>query len=286
MRRWLLFMCQLIVVTVASAQKEQKVTASYIYYAPENITLEEAKRTALERAKLTAIADAFGTLVTQSNSTVITNENGMTDSRFFSLGGSEVKGEWVETTKGPNYNVRYESGMLIVSVDVCGVIKEITNSRVDIRTKILRNGTDEKYESTYFRNGDDLFLYFKSPIDGYLLAYIFDETTNQVVRILPYIKSTLASIPIKGDKEYVFFKKERNTDYMVDEYIMTANQPIEFNTLYVVFSPTNITKAIDKPDDSQEGIRSLKYDDFNKWLVGIKKQSNATIIEHTIIVKQ
>ena len=95
-------------VTAIFAQKTEKVTATYTYYAPENVTLEEAKRTALDRAKLTAIADAFGTLVTQSNSTVMTNQNGKTDSRFFSLGGSEVKGEWIETTKDPIYNIRLD----------------------------------------------------------------------------------------------------------------------------------------------------------------------------------
>ena len=93
----------LSVAAVSFAQKVQKVTATYTYYAPENVTLEEAKHTALDRAKISAIADAFGTLVTQNNSTVITNQNGESDNRFFSLGGSEVKGEWVETIKEPVY---------------------------------------------------------------------------------------------------------------------------------------------------------------------------------------
>ena len=70
--------------SLALAQKVQKVTGNYTYYAPENVTMEEAKRTALERAKLAAIADAFGTVVSQSNSTVLTNENGRSDSRFLS----------------------------------------------------------------------------------------------------------------------------------------------------------------------------------------------------------
>ena len=97
------------------AQKTVKVKGAYTYYAPENVTLEEAKRTALERAKITAIADVFGTLVTQNNSTILINKNGKSDSQFFSLGGSEVKGEWIETTKGPIYDVSYENGILVIS---------------------------------------------------------------------------------------------------------------------------------------------------------------------------
>ena len=67
----------------AFAQRTEKVTGRYTYYAPENVTLEEAKRTALDRAKLSAIADEFGTLVTQSNSTVLSNEKGRSNSSFF-----------------------------------------------------------------------------------------------------------------------------------------------------------------------------------------------------------
>ena len=95
MVRGFLISILLMAVVATYAQKVQKVTATYTYHAPENVTLEEAKRTALDRAKIQAIADAFGTLVTQSNSTVVTNQNGQSDSRFFSLGGSEVKGEWI-----------------------------------------------------------------------------------------------------------------------------------------------------------------------------------------------
>lgn len=286
MSRWFLISVLLIIPAVTFSQRTEKVTASYTYHAPENVTLEKAKRTALEQAKITAIADAFGTLVTQNNSTVVVNQNGQSNSRFFSLGGSEVKGEWIETTKEPVYDVRYEQGMLVVSVEVRGVIREITSSSIDCKVKILRNGTDEKYESTDFRNGDDMYLYFKSPIDGFLLAYMFDETSKQVVRILPYIKSFSASLSVIGDKEYLFFKKERNTDYMVDEYTMTAMQPVEFNTLYIIFSPTRIVKANDSSDEAHDGIRVLKYEDFNKWLVGIKKQVSAKVIEQTIKVKQ
>ena len=276
----------LFVAAVSFAQKVQKVTATYTYYAPENVTLEEAKHTALDRAKISAIADAFGTLVTQNNSTVITNQNGESDNRFFSLGGSEVKGEWIETTKEPVYSIRYEGGMFVVSVEVTGRIRELLDVGLDLTVKILRNGVESKYESTDFRNGDDLYLMFKSPIDGYLLAYMYDETSNQVVRILPYIQSTQGNVSVRADKEYVFFKKHKNDRHKVDEYTMTASKPVEFNTLYVIFSSKEITKTIDKSDEDKDGIRVLDFADFNKWLSGVKTQSSAKVTEKTIKVKQ
>lgn len=74
MRRIVLISVLLLFVAITYAQKMQKVTATYTYYAPENVTLEEAKRTALDRAKLSAIADAYGTLVTQSNTMTCNRE--------------------------------------------------------------------------------------------------------------------------------------------------------------------------------------------------------------------
>lgn len=69
----------------AYAQKTETVTATYTYYAPENISLEEAKHIAVNRAKVEAIANAFGTLVTQNNATVMSNKEGESSNRFFPL---------------------------------------------------------------------------------------------------------------------------------------------------------------------------------------------------------
>lgn len=58
------------------SQKMKTVEGEYTYHAPENVTLEEAKRTTLDRAKIQAIADAFGTIVSQNNATSVHNHNG------------------------------------------------------------------------------------------------------------------------------------------------------------------------------------------------------------------
>ena len=82
---------------ICYSQRTSKVSATYTYYAPETMSVEEAKRVALDRAKIQAIADEFGTVVSQSTTTVISNKNGESDTQVFSLGGSDVKGEWIET---------------------------------------------------------------------------------------------------------------------------------------------------------------------------------------------
>ena len=91
--RLVLFTIVCFAVINSFAQKTKAVTGTYMYYAPENISLEEAKHIAVNRAKIEAVSEAFGTLVTQNNATVISNSDGKSENRFLSIGGSEVKGE-------------------------------------------------------------------------------------------------------------------------------------------------------------------------------------------------
>ena len=77
----------------------------YSYIVPENVDLEKAKQIALERLKTQLIADEFGTTISQSNSTFVKNSNGESDVDFLSVGGSEVRGEWIETRGKPQFNI-------------------------------------------------------------------------------------------------------------------------------------------------------------------------------------
>ena len=81
----------LIFSTTVFAQKVKNVCGEYTFYAPENVSLSEAKRIALERAKLQALADEFGTVISQVNTSVVKDDNGKADSHFFSLSGTEVQ---------------------------------------------------------------------------------------------------------------------------------------------------------------------------------------------------
>lgn len=76
MERCFAFFLFCLSVLTVYGQKTKSVTGSYIYYAPDDISLEEAKHIAVNRAKINAISDAFGTLVTQNNATIISNSNG------------------------------------------------------------------------------------------------------------------------------------------------------------------------------------------------------------------
>lgn len=278
--RLFITVCLFLFALSALAQRTEKVRAEYIYHAPENISLEEAKRIALERAKIQAIADEFGTIVSQSNTTMVSNRNGESSTDFFSLGGSEVKGEWIETIGEPSYDINYEQGMLVVKAIVSGRIREIVSAQIDIKAEVLCNGTDLKFARTDFKNGDDLYLYFQSPVDGYLAVYLLEEVSQMVYCLLPYKSSSEAVTPIEHDKPYVFFSAKHASDkaHLVDEYTMTCNSSVERNTIYVVFSSNEFTKA---NSYNVEVLlpQELSFEEFQKWLIRGRVKDKVMVVK-------
>lgn len=286
MERCFAFFLFCLSVLTVYGQKTKSVTGSYIYYAPDDISLEEAKHIAVNRAKINAISDAFGTLVTQNNATIISNSNGKSENRFLSLGGSEVKGDWIETTSEPVYDIKYEQGTLVIKVTIKGIVREFPKNNLTFSSKILRNGTTEKYESDDFKNGDDMYLLFSSPTDGYLVAYLFDETSDMAICLLPYIAENSEGVEkIKGGKQCLFFKKS-SLDDNADEYTLTASSDkTEFETLYLIFS-TQPIYTIDKDvNNDNEGLRSVPYKTFISWLADMKKKQDVKVTERTITIK-
>lgn len=244
-----------------SAQSIKRVHGEYIYHAPENVTLEQARQTALQRAKVQALADEFGTVVTQNNATRVENSGEKSNVDMISLGGSEVKGEWIETIGEPIYDITYEQGMLVVKCTITGKAREIVSDKPIFDAHLLRNGTDLKFESDVFRSGDDLFLSFRSPVDGYLNVYL-DDGQGHVAAMLPYRSQGFGATAIEGNKNYTFFStKDGGSE--VDEYTMTCNGSMELNQVILVFSENPFTKI-----SSVDGYTDTKS--FLSWLAKLK----------------
>lgn len=267
-----------------SAQQVKKVRGEYTYHAPENVTLEEAKRTALERVKIQLIADEFGTVVAQTNTAFVENTDGQSSVDFQSLGASEVKGEWIETIGAPRYSISYEQDMLVVKVYVEGRIREISATKVDFIAKILCNGTEERFERSDFKNGDELFLSFSSPSDGYLAVYLLDKN-NDAYCLLPYQNDLDGRTFINHGEKYIFFstKKAQPTDDVnsIDEYVMTCENESETNYVYIIFSPNPFSKASDT-QYSEKLPRVLNNNDFQKWLAKCRSRD----LDMHVVMKQ
>lgn len=248
-----------------SAQKVERVCGEYIYYSSLDKSPEEAKRIALERAKIEALAEKFGTTVTQNNFTNVKNENGNSSIDFHSIGGSEVKGEWLETIGEPEFQISIDQNQLVVKVNVCGKAREVVRAEVEFSVKLLRNGTEDKFESEVFHNGDDVYLSFISPANGFLAVYLVDNEQN-VYCLLPYQQSSGNAMEVKHGRPYLFFStKKADNPEEVDEYVLTAEKEEEHNQFYIIFSPKPFTKAIDSMLD-ETLPRELAFPEFQKWL--------------------
>lgn len=259
--------------TTFFAQQVKKVVGTYTYYAPEDISLDRAKRTALERAQIEAIAETFGTNISQHNSTRVTNKNGHSDIDFLSISSSDVKGEWIETIGDPEYTIHYDKNMLVVKCVVKGNVREIESAAIDIKAKVLRNGTEDRFESSEFRNGDDMYLSFQSPTNGFLAVYLLDNNGDAFC-LLPYRNQTDGIQRIAANISYVFFSEkhaEQEERRFVDEYTLTCEHINENNQIYIIFSPNPFVKANDN-DNGELLPREIDGHSFQTWLAKVRRK--------------
>lgn len=262
----------LMITLPVFSQKIKTVEGEYMYHAPDNVTIEQAKRTAVERAKIQALATEFGTIVSQSSTTSIANINGESSTNVLTLSDTDVKGQWIEDLGEPRVQVNYEGDMLVVTAKVKGKAREILSAGVDFTSKILRNGKEDKFESDDFKNGDDLYLAFQTPAKGYLAVYLVDAE-NRAYCLLPY-RNMDDIYQVNANKRYLFFSQEEapaEEQPLVDEYALTCERQMEYNYIYVIFSRNQFTKANDAASNKQiDGYagapRELSYEDFQKWL--------------------
>lgn len=262
-----------------SAQRVLTASGSYTYYAPTNITLDQAKAIALERAKNQIIADHFGTVVGVMNHTRIANSGEESSVSFLSLGESEVKGEWLETIGNPVFEVNYEENLQVVKVFVKGTFREIISARIPVEVHVLRNGISDKYESDRFKDGDELYLSFLSPEGGYVAVYLYDS--EGVHRLLPLKYDSEGSRSVKTGVREVFFanrvsKYSVSEDKVIEsirsEYVVTCDQDSELNRIYVVFSPHIFARPNDRIPEDDTVPAFLSFEQFQRWLAKSRKQ--------------
>lgn len=267
----------LIAIILASFTMQaqvKKVSGTYIYYGDPNMSVKEVRAAAIENARVQALAKEFGTLITQNTLQQENLKNGEEQSTFMLLNAAEVKGEWLEDLKEPEI-LREElvNGMLVVEAQVYGRARAISNEAVDFETFTLRNGTEKRFADTRFKEGDDLFLYFKAPSDGFVAVYLVDEQRNAFC-LLPYAADNDGQQPVEQGNEYVFFSPQHQYDIPkneIDEMTMTCgDERYERNQLYVIYSPNSFTKPVDKKgkqiNKELQLPRQLSFKDFSQWM--------------------
>lgn len=289
MRRVFVAVLMAVLTVSAFAQKVKTGEGEYTYYAPENVSLAEAKRYALNQAQLNAIANEFGTIVAQTNLTRMETNDERTKTRFNSFGSSDVKGEWIETLGKPEYDVQLIDGTQVVTCRVKGKIREMVTSQADVKVKVLRNGREDRNEDDRFKDGDDLFVSFQTPLNGYLAVYLVDD--NELVQcLLPYQNQQGGIFPVEANRRYVLFSSKDDPQPYVDELVMNAERSEEYYQVYVIFSPNQFVKAVDvassKVSDRQDigGFpRELSFKDFHKWLSKCRRHDKEMTLKKILL---
>lgn len=245
------------------------ITGEYTYYDDGTHSRNECMRIATDNARIDALARAFGTSVTQRITQTDRRVNNYETNDFLALSSSEVKGEWLGDTGDPEYEISYDRNKnLVVKSKVRGKAREIANDAVEFDTVLLRNGTQRSYADNRFRHGDDMFLYFSAPCDGYIRVYLEDLSRN-VIELLPYTSDHHSKVKLRGGRDYVFFSEKMGKGEFgpENEYTLTAPDELEYNKVYVIFSPNDFSGPVMA---MQDGLRTLNTLDFSKWLTKVR----------------
>lgn len=293
MRRILTAALLALLAAGAAAQKAPRlrtVEATYTYQVPDNVGLDEAKRTALARARLQALADAFGTRIEQTTTTRVSAGGGSDGVSMLTTGASQTGGEWVETIGEPAYRVAYEGGMLAVTVSVRGKARALSATHTDIEARVLRGGRGPESEAADFQSGDALYLLFQAPVAGHLLVYLVDHAEDKAYCLLPYAASAEPAQAVEGGRRYTFFSAQDAPDghaEAVDEYTMTCGpQAPDHNEVVVIFSPAPLVKS----NTTQAGTatpRELPIADFERWRAALMtRDAEAQVIDKPITIQQ
>jgi len=250
-----------------------------------NMSFNAAISQATYLAKQNAIVNAFGTYVGQEYTHTI--QNGKLDPRI--NGKTKIEGIWIRTldydpkegqrtyiVENKNIVERY------ITVTVKGVVRKL-EPRAALEYKILKTPSI-KSESTSFTSGDDLYLYFNSPVDGYLAVFIDEGEITR--KLLPYSNATGEKencFKVMHDSSYIFFDKPKTTLFEsndIDEItLFTDRKEDETNTIYIVFSEREFKKpglqsSQGRPDRSTLP-EWLKSTEFNTWLEDNRAAENS-----------
>lgn len=255
------------------AQSTKRGSDSYTFtYSADEYTRAQAIDKAIKDAKIELLTITFGTDLQMDTYTRVENSQGAAKVDISARKEEHLRGVWVETTSeqtevgfDPNQN------RWVVKVRIAGVMREKKNdhTRPEFVVKTL-SAPHLNAETTIIPSAKDIgdknfFLYFKSPVDGYLAAYLVDMS-GTAVRILPYRMHTEQKIQPR--LEYIFYNTHasmHSDDYTfeIDGITLTCDDVAEHYKLYTIFSPHHFTIPM---DDASGGLPVLTESDLRKWL--------------------
>ncbi len=251
--------------SLSAKPKQVKCEGTYTYNYSTGISLDEARAKALEYAITNALADEFGTTVKSESYLEITN----TRDNFNQISRLIVKGKWVKDIHAPVFSDPiYSNNMFAINVTVSFYAQPLESAPIQFTSKILRNGTEDKFESDTFvgNTQDRIYVSFQSPQSGYVAVFL--EGIDKAFCALPYWGSEEA-FHIKKNERYVFFNDTYNS------YHITCGADPEINFVHILFSPK---KFIDN-----SLIREMSRQQFREWLGTLQSYDEKMQVQSTMI---
>jgi len=259
-------------------QKTERATGTFQLRVETNMTKDQAKERARELAMIDAIQSVYKTYVDQQ--TQIRIQNGRES--YSIIGNTKVLGEWIETfdekfsedirTINENGQKSYETW---ITCTITGKVRQAT-PKAAIEYQTL-NCPELHCRTVEFYEDESLYLYFESPIDGYLSVFLEDDI--EVYRLFPYTRMSgeeQSTAAVKGDLGYILFSNDHEKNRFTvtaDEYMLYTTKPEEINILYIVFSERNYVKpglagVKTIETNGQEVLlpKSLSKKEFQQWL--------------------
>ena len=202
---------------------------------------------------------------------------------FVSISETSVRGEWIETIKQTILEKTFQNGFWHVKVYLEGKARNHSVEKAAIQYAII-NDIDDTTPRSQFCNGDYLFLRFSSPVAGSLCVYLVDA--EQMANcLLPYQSNQIGYKAINANQDYIFFSAD--ADNLADEYTLNTQYTSEHNTIFIVFSPNQFTKAKDNQSgknwQGEQLPRQLTYEELLKWLARNQTRDEQMIVRREII---
>ncbi|MBP5771081.1 MAG: hypothetical protein J6W75_06935 [Bacteroidaceae bacterium] len=265
----------------AQAQEVKTVEGEYIFHYGSDVSRRDARNYAFEQAKLNAIQNAFpGTITAESNTLTIANGTEGSFSKFMQTSESEVKGEWLGEVGEPEYtSLSYdeEHDLDGIKCRVKGKVRELTWTKPQFTWTLMRNHIEAASATAEFVSGDDIYMDFTAPCNGFLVVCCMDGASGEVNCMVPHPDEPGGVYEVKGGKRYVFFSERHdNQDHMLptQELQPIAESPMDYMQFFVIFSPQRFTRPaatsggfVEIDGHKYQQVPIISADVFNKWLL-------------------
>lgn len=261
----------LTLTDLSAADKLVRCKGRYLHTYSTAISLDIAKVQALNFAITEAIAEKLGRTVSAN---ILLQMSNTKESSFDQISQLTVKGEWVKDIQEPKFEPPvYKDNQFGMWVTVDFYARPLELVPVTFTAYVLRNGTDDSKfkvgEIGEFNDGDQLFVSFQAPRDGYVAIYLQD--TETAICALPYIGQDETPFRVKKGQRYIFLTEDNN------RYHMTCEAEPEINFVHIIFSPFPFFKG--------DLIREMPNRTFRKWLGAIGYDSEKQVQVQSKIIK-